>query len=158
MASALPLVANWTIAWLGVTHVMYAALDINAGHMAMALGKLFYFYQRYAELVLHWVLAARFLRPDHALQALWHAWKYVDVTAGGRVARNPRLAHALDWLDAAAWVYSAWVFNGPAAPTTIAGAAGVYALVLYAVWGSGLKGNDAQGSISYAANLLKKKD
>ena len=155
-AFSLPSWAPWTIAWLGVTHVMYAALDINAGHMAMQLGKPFYFYQRYSELVLHWLIAISFLRLDHALQAVWHLWKYIDVTAGGRVAQNPKLAHALDWLDAAAWVYSAFQFNGAAAPATIAGAAIVYALVLRVVWGAGLKGNDTQGSISYGASLMAK--
>ena len=160
-ASVLPSWAPWapgTIAWLGVTHAMYAVFDINAGRMAKRLGKPFYFYQRYSELVLHWLIAIRFARGDHALQAIWHLWEYIDVTAGGRVAESPDLAHALDWLDAASWVYSAFQINGAAAPGTIAGAAVVYTLVLRAVWGAGLKGNDAQGRISYGASLVTKKD
>ena len=87
-AAMAPVIAamSWTVAWLAITHTVYAALDINAGHITMRLGKAVYFYQRYSELALHWLIAVRFLRPDHALMAVWHSWKYVDVTAGGCVA------------------------------------------------------------------------
>ena len=90
--------------------------------------------------------------------AVWHLWKYIDVTAGGRVALYPNLAHALDWLDAAAWLRSAWQFNSSSPASVLAGAALLYAAILYAVWGSGLRGNDAMGSISYATSLLKGKN
>ena len=43
----------WTLIWLSITHTSYAALDINCGHIMKKLGKGFYFYHRYAELVLH---------------------------------------------------------------------------------------------------------
>lgn len=105
--------------------------------------------------MLHWLIGGRFARPDHALMAVWHLWKYLDVTAGGWVARYPRFFHALDWVDAAAWLWSAWQFNLNAPASVLAGAAFLYAAILYAVWGSGLRGNDTEGSISYAASLLK---
>ena len=46
----------------------------------MRLGKPLYFYQRYSELALHWLIGARFLRPDHTLMAVWHLWKCEDCT------------------------------------------------------------------------------
>ena len=146
---------SWTVAWLGITHIMYAAVDINAGHIMMQMGKPFYFYHRYAELVLHFIIGARFLRPDHALLALWHLWKYIDVTAGGRVTRYPRVAHALDWLDAAAWLWSGWTVNMGVEIQVFASAAIIYAILLYIFGGPDVRGNDAQGSIAYSVSLVR---
>ena len=71
-----------------------------------------------------------------------------------RLSGHPRLAHCLDWLDAAAWLWSAWQFNAGSLPAVLTGAALLYAAALYAVWGSGVLGNDKQGSLSYGASLL----
>jgi hypothetical protein len=148
---------SWTVAWLAITHTCYAAFDINAGHVLIRLGKPFFFYHRYAELALHLLIGVRFLRPAHLLMAAWHLWKYIDVTAGGRVARFPRFAHALDWIDAVSWLWSGWLFNAGAASVPVfVGASATYAVLLYAVWGPGVRGNDKQGSISYGASLLQK--
>lgn len=145
----------WTIIWLSITHTSYAAFDINAGHMSKSLGMPFYFYQRYSELFLHCFIGGLFFRIDHIFLAVWHLWKYVDVTAGGRVRKYPRVAHFLDWFDAAAWSYSSWCFNSTAIPFVFALC--TYAAVLQQTWSSGLLGNDSQGSIAYGAALISKK-
>jgi hypothetical protein len=144
---------TWTLTWLSITHTSYAAFDINAGHMTMSLGKPFYFYQRYSELLLHCLIGVLFVRPDHAFMGVWHLWKYVDVSAGGLVKKHPRFAHFLDWVDAAAWLYSARYFNTTAAPFVFALC--TYAALLQQTWSSRLLGNDSQGSIAYGATLLK---
>ena len=64
----------------------------------------------------------------------------------------------MDWLDAAAWMVSAWRFNpGDSILGVLTGAALLYAAALYAVWGSGVRGNDSQGSLTYGVGLLKDK-
>ena len=143
----------WALTWLAVTHTSYAAFDINAGHMAMALGKPFYFCQRYSELLLHCVIGVLFLRVDHLFMGFWHLWKYIDVTAGGLVERYPLFAHVLDWIDAAAWLFSAWCFNSTAVPFALALCA--YGAILQQTWSSSMLGNDSRGSIAYGVSMLK---
>jgi len=72
---ALEDIAIWTVTWLSITHTMYAAFDINTGYLTKMVGLAFYFYHRYAEFSLHCFLGLSLMRPDHLLQAAWHAWK-----------------------------------------------------------------------------------
>jgi hypothetical protein len=150
----LHLLAVWTLTFLSITHTSYAALDINAGHIAKFIGKHFYFYHRYSEFVLHMSIGIFHSRPDHLLQAAWHVWKYIDVTAGGRVKKYPMVAGGLDWADAFTWLFSAWCFNATLLPFGVCLC--VYAALLRYTWASGIQGNDRQGSITYGVSLMRK--